>query len=302
MTSKRSSRAYVDEAQYQADGYPKAAVTSCYGSRRDSRGSIKDDLVQLVQEMDDGQRNGVPPRDASSVARSVARAVAARDAMAATTRMVEKTAAAPPATMSDEYPAAPVVGRPVNFGVVVPGVYRSSYPKPDDYDFLRSLRLKTVVTLVKKDELDHALALFTSDNGIRQVVFNMKGTKKEAIPATLMAAILQLVMDKGNYPLLVHCNHGKHRTGCVVAVVRKFSGWDLDHVLDEYRTFASPKVRECDLDYINAFESSALALARKPARFTPQQTRTFFRALLFSTLIMVLWLVSGTHMTYVAAH
>lgn len=36
-------------------------------------------------------------------------------------------------------------GRPVNFGVVVPGVYRSSYPKADDYGFLKGLELKTVV-------------------------------------------------------------------------------------------------------------------------------------------------------------
>lgn len=36
-------------------------------------------------------------------------------------------------------------GRPINFGVVVPGVYRSSYPKADNYDFLKGLKLKTVV-------------------------------------------------------------------------------------------------------------------------------------------------------------
>jgi hypothetical protein len=35
--------------------------------------------------------------------------------------------------------------RPVNFGLVVPGVYRSSYPKADDYGFIKGLKLKTVV-------------------------------------------------------------------------------------------------------------------------------------------------------------
>ena len=34
---------------------------------------------------------------------------------------------------------------PANFGVVVPGVYRSSYPQPQNYGFLKDLRLKTIM-------------------------------------------------------------------------------------------------------------------------------------------------------------
>lgn len=36
-------------------------------------------------------------------------------------------------------------GQPANFGLVVPGIYRSSYPKPENYEFLGRLGLKTVV-------------------------------------------------------------------------------------------------------------------------------------------------------------
>jgi hypothetical protein len=34
---------------------------------------------------------------------------------------------------------------PVNFGMVVPGVYRSSYPKPDNFNFFQDLGLKTIM-------------------------------------------------------------------------------------------------------------------------------------------------------------
>lgn len=34
---------------------------------------------------------------------------------------------------------------PANFGVVVPGVYRSSYPEPQNYDSLQGLGLKTIM-------------------------------------------------------------------------------------------------------------------------------------------------------------
>lgn len=150
---------------------------------------------------------------------------------------------------------------------------------------------------MKKDEIDHDLETFVADNGIRQVVINMKGTKKEAIPAHTMKAILTVVLDRQNYPLLVHCNHGKHRTGCVVGVIRKVSGWDMQKVLDEYRSYATPKIRECDVDYISAFQAAALQVEDVPTRFSQIQLRTFFRTLVFSALVLVVWLVSGARMT-----
>lgn len=39
----------------------------------------------------------------------------------------------------------PKAGRPANFGVVVPGVYRSSYPTYEDFGFVKELGLKTIV-------------------------------------------------------------------------------------------------------------------------------------------------------------
>lgn len=49
------------------------------------------------------------------------------------------------ATFPTEYPEAPMMGRPVNFGIVVPGIYRSSYPQREDYAYLETLKLKTLV-------------------------------------------------------------------------------------------------------------------------------------------------------------
>lgn len=36
-------------------------------------------------------------------------------------------------------------GQPTNFGTVVPGVYRSSYPQEADYPFIQKLGLKTIM-------------------------------------------------------------------------------------------------------------------------------------------------------------
>ena len=51
----------------------------------------------------------------------------------------------------------------------------------------------------------------------------------------------------------------KHRTGCAIAVLRHVSGWHLDQILQEYRGFAEPKVRECDVKYITEYKVAKLA-------------------------------------------
>ncbi|OLN87292.1 putative tyrosine-protein phosphatase [Colletotrichum chlorophyti] len=190
----------------------------------------------------------------------------------------------------------PIDGRPANFGVVVPGVYRSSYPKPDDFGFIRNLGLKSIVTLVQKDDVDEPYTAFMSSNGIRHHVFNMKGTKKQAIPIRTMKAILRLVLNREHHPVLIHCNHGKHRTGCVVGVIRKVTGWELSNIVDEYRTYAEPKVRDCDIKYLTDFDLADLSnlfVHEANMRF---RIRHFVRVTLFSIFVVFVWLLSGHRM------
>ncbi|KAK4655869.1 tyrosine-protein phosphatase siw14 [Podospora pseudocomata] len=186
----------------------------------------------------------------------------------------------------------PTEGRPSNFGVVVPGVYRSSFPQSEDYGFIEGLKLKTIVTLVQK-EFPQGYDKFIERNGINHCVFDMKGTKKQAIPIATMRSILRLVLDRRNHPLLIHCNHGKHRTGCVVGVVRKLSGWELGNVLSEYKKYAEPKVRDCDVNYITGFEPADISNLFREVTL-PFRTRNFLRATFFALIMTVIWLFSGT--------
>ncbi|KAK3937344.1 tyrosine phosphatase family-domain-containing protein [Diplogelasinospora grovesii] len=192
------------------------------------------------------------------------------------------------------YEKISLAGRPANFGIVVPGVYRSSFPQTEDYSFIENLKLKTIVTLVQKD-FPQGYEAFIRKNGIRHHVFDMKGTKKEEIPIKTMKAILRLVLDQQNHPLLIHCNHGKHRTGCVVGVVRKVSGWDVSSIVDEYKSYAQPKIRECDIKYITGFQLSSLSnLWVKDATNWPFQFCNFFRITLFTLVVLVIWFFTGT--------
>lgn len=163
-------------------------------------------------------------------------------------------------------------------------------------------------TLVQKD-FPQGYDTFLQRNGIKHTVFDMKGTKKQDIPLATMKSILRVVLDRRNHPLLIHCNHGKvsisvctalgsntdscqHRTGCVIGVVRKLSGWHLSSVISEYKTFAEPKARECDINYITGFELANISnLFREVG--SPFRTAGFLRATLFALVMLVVWLVSG---------
>jgi tyrosine-protein phosphatase SIW14 len=40
--------------------------------------------------------------------------------------------------------------------------------------------------------------------------------------------------------------------------MRYVTGWSVDTVLEEYRGFAKPKVRDCDVKYIKEYQVSSL--------------------------------------------
>lgn len=122
-----------------------------------------------------------------------------------------------------------------NFQIVIPGgadgadaVYRSGQPKGDaDWDYLKSIGIKTVVKLNQySSEADEAEELCQAQkHHINVVPIYMQpedfpyNLNPWASPdeENLMKAVKALE-DRNNWPVLVHCSHGKDRTGLVVAV------------------------------------------------------------------------------------
>jgi tyrosine-protein phosphatase SIW14 len=162
---------------------------------------------------------------------------------------------------------------PDNFGAVIPGsVYRSSFPLPENFSFLKSLKLKTILTLVPKPFPD-AYVEFMETNGIRQIVVPIAANKDVVcIEDTTMIQALGVVLDRSHYPLLIHCNKGKHRTGCTVACLRKIQGEGTRTALHEYHTYAGSKARSLDETFIRSFdERSLLWLARENGLLYPDE-------------------------------
>ena len=149
---------------------------------------------------------------------------------------------------------------PQNFVMVENGVYRSSFPRTKNCLFLRSLNLKTVISLVPED-YPEALAEFYRSCGIALLPCGLEGNKWpfKTIDREELRRILRIILDPHNQPVLIHCNKGKHRTGTVVGCLRKIRGWSLSAIFNEYILYAYPKTRLEDQQLIESFEFEAEA-------------------------------------------
>ncbi|MBA0630066.1 hypothetical protein Godav_002198, partial [Gossypium davidsonii] len=168
-----------------------------------------------------------------------------------------------------------VLEPPPNFSMVEEGIFRSSFPRPCNFAFLKTLNLRSIIYLCPEPYPEENLEFLRSHN-IRLFQFGIEG-KTEPSLASLKDAIrgaLKILIDVRNHPVLIHCKRGKvivqiqllnvsfacgtelikHRTGCLVGCLRKLQNWCLSSVFEEYQHFAGMKSRSADLRFIETFD------------------------------------------------
>ncbi|PUZ77849.1 hypothetical protein GQ55_1G405800 [Panicum hallii var. hallii] len=148
---------------------------------------------------------------------------------------------------------------PLNFAMVDDGIFRSGLPDADNFRFLLSLNLRSIVYLCPEPYPEEN-ARFLWQNGIELHQFGIEGSKEPLayIPEETIREALKVILDVRNQPVLIHCKRGKHRTGCVVGCLRKLQKWCLSSVFDEYLHFAAAKARSTDQRFMELFDASSL--------------------------------------------
>ncbi|PSS14352.1 Tyrosine-protein like [Actinidia chinensis var. chinensis] len=146
---------------------------------------------------------------------------------------------------------------PLNFAMVDNGVFRSGFPDIANFTFLQTLGLRSIICMCP-EPYPEANAQFVKANGIKLFQFGIEGCKEPFvnIPEDTIREALKVILDERNHPLLIHCNRGKHRTGCVVGCLRKLQKWCLSSVFDEYQRFAAAKARVSDQRFMELFDVS----------------------------------------------
>ncbi|KAI8351413.1 protein-tyrosine phosphatase [Mortierella sp. GBAus27b] len=123
---------------------------------------------------------------------------------------------------------------PFRFGTVEPDVYRGAYPKQRNLRFLNRLKLRTVLSLIP-DAPDGAFQAFCTQHGIQSVHLPVDKVK-DNVPLTYNRAVeaLQIIINKENLPIYVHCLDGASVTGLVICCLRKLQTWNVSSALGEF--------------------------------------------------------------------
>ncbi|KZF23120.1 putative tyrosine-protein phosphatase OCA1 [Xylona heveae TC161] len=154
---------------------------------------------------------------------------------------------------------------PVNFALVEEGVYRAGQPTAINIPFLESLKLKTIVWLAVEEPNEMVLA-FADENEltIHHMGLAEGGNPWDPLTEQCVLDALHEVINLSNFPLLISCGMGRHRTGTVVGCLRRLQGWNLAAALEEYRRFTGTRrTRVVNELHIEAFRRESVALPAK---------------------------------------
>ncbi|KXN70292.1 hypothetical protein CONCODRAFT_7130 [Conidiobolus coronatus NRRL 28638] len=136
---------------------------------------------------------------------------------------------------------------PENFTLVTPFIYRSGFPKKKNFQFLKKLKLKSILTLILEDYPQEPFV---------------------DIPEPIIRGALAVLLDKRNHPILIHCNKGKNRM--FSRCLRKLQHWSYTSIFDEYRRHSHPKSRSMDQQFIELFDISKVYPLLDPEQLPSQ--------------------------------
>jgi protein tyrosine/serine phosphatase len=119
-----------------------------------------------------------------------------------------------------------------NFNNVTPGLFRGGQPTEGGMTQLKTLGIKTIISLRHNRtqviwEQKKAQAL-----GIDFKRLPMDGLHKPS--KKTISEFLKVVQDPANQPVFVHCEYGQDRTGTLIAIYREeVQKWSAKHAYDE---------------------------------------------------------------------
>ncbi|HZS04040.1 MAG TPA: tyrosine-protein phosphatase [Blastocatellia bacterium] len=156
-----------------------------------------------------------------------------------------------------------------NFGQVNDHLYRGGQPKGDQYHQLAALGVKTIVDLRAEgrgDEKEEA-----GRAGLHYISLPLED--KSYPQADAARHFLEIVNDKANWPVYVHCAGGRHRTGSMVAIYRmEVDHWTVEQAYAEMKRydFYRSSGHGCYKDYVYAYYRDLQARNQaQPAADTP---------------------------------
>jgi tyrosine-protein phosphatase SIW14 len=127
-----------------------------------------------------------------------------------------------------------IIGLPgiSNVGRIAPGILRGNQPKPEGYETLRKMGIRTIINFRTLHD-EKAKVEIAGMSYVEYPISMLEKPKQSDI-----RKIVGMMADPANQPLYIHCALGQDRTGIIVAAYRMdIDGWSLQDAIDEMHAF-----------------------------------------------------------------
>jgi len=158
-----------------------------------------------------------------------------------------------------------------NFGRTNDNYYRGGQPDSRDYPALAALGVKAVIDLTRDGRTDE----LTLVHGAGMKFYRIPLTTSERPSEAAVTQFLKLVNDPANWPVFVHCQGGRHRTGVMTAVYRMTEdGWTAERSYQEMKKYGfegflgHPALKKFVYDYYAGLDQT------RQAKTSPREKAT----------------------------
>lgn len=152
---------------------------------------------------------------------------------------------------------------PPSFGWVENAIVRSGQPNPINFPFLNQLGLSRIIWLAPEDPSPDFLQ-WATEQEVQFIHLGMKDSDRTpwaGVSEDTILAALSLLLDVNVTRTAIMCGLGRHRTGTLVACLRKLQRWNLTAIFEEYRRYAGNKVRLMNEQFIELFDTDLVRVS-----------------------------------------
>uniref|UniRef100_A0A7S3EJ11 Tyrosine-protein phosphatase domain-containing protein n=1 Tax=Rhodosorus marinus TaxID=101924 RepID=A0A7S3EJ11_9RHOD len=146
---------------------------------------------------------------------------------------------------------------PERFGIVEPGVCRSNVPLAENFTFVRMLQLKSVL-LLSPEIPTRVVSTFFEENKVMVRHLGLKSWRADVswkpMSEEMVKEGLEFVLDVRNHPLMICDTTGIHLVGTLIGCLRRLQDWNLNSIVNEYRSFAWSKTRYSNEQFFELFD------------------------------------------------
>ena len=152
---------------------------------------------------------------------------------------------------------------PFRFSYVEKDIFRGAYPVSLNFNFLKTLHLKTIISLIP-NAVDDDLKNFCQVEGITNHYYSVpKFASQVIITATTITEIVHIMCNNDNLPLYVHCLDGGHTTGLIIMCLRKLQMWSARSMLSEFNMFINDP-ESCEEEFVNNYKATFELSSNRP--------------------------------------